>query len=522
MEIEQGSVRGYKEPGQKYYGFFGIPYATAPTGQHKFKAPLPAPRWHDVLEATNRYILCPQNPMLIPLLRDNKNFIITENCLNVNIYVPYTKETNLPVVVYLHGGAFQIGFGDMLRHTPLVETSKVIVVNFNYRLGAHGFLCLGTKDVPGNAGLKDQVAALRWVKNNIVKFGGNSDDVTLAGYSGGSVAANLLILSEAARGLFNKVISESGPPNTVWGIQSDPIANAKQFALANNFENVDDPVALEKFYKTTSLDVLLADTFFVTKDTSMTFVPCVEKPGSKESIINDAPMNLFIKGKFNKVPVFIGLANNEGMFRLPVFDLWSKEMNNKFAEFLPGDLQFANIEERNKVSEVIKEFYFDSKEINEKTVEGYVNYFTDSIYASPIMRFVQLYLEKGGSSVYLYNYSYIDKNQYYLHNFKGTNHAAQSATISVNALEDDVEELSEEYGNLRRNHVQIWTNFITTGKPVSENSSLFPSGWPQTTLENQAYMELNVMPKLRHDLLKERMEFWEDIYRNYYRTPVSP
>lgn len=120
----------------------------------------------------------------------------------------------------------------------------------NYRVGIHGFLCLGTEDAPGNAGMKDQVALLRWVKKNIANFGGNPDDVTIGGHSSGSASVDLLMLSKSAEGLFNKVIPESGVSTSVFTIQSEPLENAKWFAKANNFTDVDDVYALEQFYKT--------------------------------------------------------------------------------------------------------------------------------------------------------------------------------------------------------------------------------------------------------------------------------
>lgn len=110
----------------------------------------------------------------------------------------------------MHGGCFQIGYGDLAVPKKLIVEHTIIAVTVNYRVGTHGFLCLGTEEVPGNAGMKDIVAALRWVKKNIANFSGNSDEVTITGYSAGSAAVDLLMLSKSAEGLFNKIIPESG------------------------------------------------------------------------------------------------------------------------------------------------------------------------------------------------------------------------------------------------------------------------------------------------------------------------
>lgn len=137
-----------------------------------------------------------------------------EDCLIANVYIPDTEDKNLPVYVYVHGGAFQLGWSNMLVPKALVSEHTIIIVTFNYRVGIHGFLCLGTEDAPGNAGMKDQVALLRWVKKNIPNFGGNPDDVTIGGHSSGSASVDLLMLSKSAEGLFNKVIPESGATHT--------------------------------------------------------------------------------------------------------------------------------------------------------------------------------------------------------------------------------------------------------------------------------------------------------------------
>ncbi|XP_047523259.1 para-nitrobenzyl esterase-like [Pieris napi] len=177
IDTAQGPVKGYKENG--LYAFYNIPYAKAPTGRDRFKPPLPAPARTYVLEARDRGILCPQPTMLIDMFP--QSVTMTEDCLVANVYIPDTTKMNLPVVVYVHGGGYIVGYGNLFTYKHFVKTHEVIVVTFNYRLGAHGFLCLGTDAVPGNAGMKDQVALLRWVKENIANFGGDPDDVTIAG-----------------------------------------------------------------------------------------------------------------------------------------------------------------------------------------------------------------------------------------------------------------------------------------------------------------------------------------------------
>ncbi|XP_050673483.1 cholinesterase-like [Leptidea sinapis] len=220
------------DPDEGFYAFYGIPYATAPTGDNKFKVNLPSPVWLDTLEAVDDTIICSQQHFfnLIP-----KNMRMKEYCLIANLFVPDTKENNLPVVVNIHGGGFQICYGNLNTYKNLIRSKRIIIVTFNYRLGPFGFLCLGTKDAPGYAGMKDQVALLRWVNQNIAEFDGNPEDVTIDGYSAGSSSVDLLMLSESARGLFHKAIPESGAGIASFSVQTDPKANAIEYAKLLNY-----------------------------------------------------------------------------------------------------------------------------------------------------------------------------------------------------------------------------------------------------------------------------------------------
>lgn len=270
-----------------------------------------------------------------------------EDCLLINVHVPDTDKNNLSVVFYVHGGAFQIGFGDISTiPKELIHEYNIIFVSFNHRLGVHGFLSLGTEDVPGNAGIKDQVAALRWVKKNIASFGGDPDDITLQGSSAGSAAVDLLMLSKSTEGLFNKVIPESGANVGAWAIQSDPLNNAKWFAKTLNFMNVDDINALEDFYKTADLALLTSYSLLNEKDSTFVFSPCVERASSNEHelFLDKSPVDILKSGNYPKVPILYGFANMEGLFRAPLFDIWKFDMNKKFLDFLPADLKFKSVE----------------------------------------------------------------------------------------------------------------------------------------------------------------------------------
>lgn len=416
------------------------------------QAPLPPPTWTDPFEAVN-IIRCPQG---LPMLTQ-------EDCLITNIYIPDTQDTNLPVMVSVHGGAFQVGSGDMYSPITLVNTQKIIVVDFNYRLGVHGFLCLGNEEAPGNAGMKDQVAFLRWVQDNIAAFGGNPSDVTVAGCSAGGVAVDLLRLSSTTEGLFSKLIIGSGGNAGSFGLQHDPIANAKFYASELNFQNVDDITALTNFYTSSSLDLLFsrADLTFDRLESAVLWAPCVEKDIGIERFLDDAPINILKSGNHKQLPILFGFANKEGIWRIPLFETWRHKMNEKFSDFLPDSLAFQNDEEREAVATRIKEFYFGNEGVHEGTILNFIDYFTDVLFGYPVLRSVRLNALYGDSTIYLHEYSFTDENTEVIPytNVTGANHCQQFDAL----FDEDETSITEAYKQMKAVMRQLVLDFILTG-----------------------------------------------------------
>lgn len=390
-----------------------------------------------------------------------------EDCLVANIHMPDTEETDLPVLVYVHGGGFNGGWGERISPHSLVKSKKIVAVTFNYRLGALGFLCLGTEGAPGNAGMKDQVALLRWVKQNIAYFGGNPDNVTISGSSAGSVSVDLLMLSNMTEGLFNKVIPESGANVGVWSIQQNPIKNAKEFARLRNFTNVDDIAALEKYYATAPYDALVSETFMTDKtDLGILFTPCLENSKGDESFLEESPVTILKERKYRKIPVLYGLTNMEGLIMIQQFDNRKNKMNERFADFLPRDLQFESEEEKISVAKTVKEFYFGNQSVGEETIEGYIDYYSDIFFTYPHLRSVQLQVEAGSNSTYLYEYSYslpefAENLPPSAKGVQGAGHCAQSVAVYNDRY--NVSDKSETYTKLRETLREVWLNFIITG-----------------------------------------------------------
>lgn len=213
VETTCGRLEGVFERG--LYVFKGVPYATPPVGGLKWLPPQPFEPWQGVRPAKEYGSIAPQNAMSLPGLAGRPE-PQSEDCLFLNVFSPGLDDARRPVMVWIHGGAFCMGSGSTQSYSTgtLAASGNVVLVTMNYRLGALGFLNLkeltnGKIPSTGNEGLQDQVAALRWVRDNIAAFGGDPDNVTVFGESAGAMSIGCLLNFPEARGLFHKAIIES-------------------------------------------------------------------------------------------------------------------------------------------------------------------------------------------------------------------------------------------------------------------------------------------------------------------------
>lgn len=349
VETSYGPVRGIEEDGVKAWK--GLRYAAAPTGELRFRAPQPPARCAEVTDATAFGPACPQP--VFPNMPVDLGAPQGEDCLRLNIWASSDTQAGdaKPVMVWLHGGAYVLGSSSQTLYDGrrLVSHGDVVVVTVNYRLGVLGFLDLSSFDTAhfdSNVGLRDVLAALEWVRDNIAAFGGDPARVTLFGESAGAGIVTTLLGSPAAEGLFTGAIAQSSPATSVYdrgsaGRVARAFLDRLGIAPSESRRLLDIPMAA---IRAASEEVF--DDVPVRNPGRLAFVPLVDG-----DVLTDYPVKLAQEGRSHPVPLIIGTNKHEAaLFRLmrsrlmPITPSAITSMFNQIAAEQP-DLQLPTEEE---------------------------------------------------------------------------------------------------------------------------------------------------------------------------------
>ncbi|MHA2287309.1 MAG: carboxylesterase/lipase family protein, partial [Promethearchaeota archaeon] len=310
IETKYGKIQGYKERNIEIYK--GIPYAAPPIEKLRFKPPKEPQLWGDILVTTEFSPICPQVPVAEtarwlfgdPMEEDEAS------SLTLNIWTPCTDNEKRPVMFWIHGGNYVNGSSAQETYDglALAKRGNVVVVTINYRLGSLGYLTIPGKTA--NVGHLDQIMALKWVQNNIKKFGGNPNNVTIFGESAGGNAVITLLAMPEAKGLFHKAIAQSAYSYYA----SNPLQGSKEFISKLKVPQ-GDLESLQKLKLKKIINAHLAMSLEnLQKGVETPFVPAIDGESLKEPA-----MDAIKSGFASEIPLLIGTNKDEMKFLRPLF-----------------------------------------------------------------------------------------------------------------------------------------------------------------------------------------------------------
>ncbi|XP_065344086.1 esterase FE4-like [Cloeon dipterum] len=523
VTIGQGALIGKtmtSRSGRVFSAFQGIPYAAPPVGDLRFQSPRAPVKWEGERVAQKEGSDCLQGHFIHPI------YAGSEDCLFINVYTPITGEkAQLPVMFWVHGGGFMSGSGSTEMYGPeFLLDHNVVLVTANYRLGMLGFLNLGTPEFPGNYGLKDQAAALKWVKENIAAFGGNPNSVTIFGESAGSASAHYLLISPLTKGLFHRAILQSGTAFNPWAsvIEAKRIGWDSVRKLGCNDDDFDEVADCLR-----NLDASkLVDEGAAMKERErrvLEFAPAVEPKGTVDPFLPANPRELEIPD----VPIITGLTTHEGLIH-PFF-LQSSEPNldKDYSEnrdyFILEDLglkKYSN--EWEKTWKKVETYY---KSLEETELEQYLQLASDvdfNVGVDQLLR--KAVVSKRKSPVFYYEFTHdgslaLAKKYLEFDAPEGTTCHADELGYQFSSELFNWKEAPARDQRMIEIISTLWTNFATTGNPTPDDS--FGAIWlpVEKTSSNPddiitRHLDLGEdLEMINESLNGERMLFWSQIYR---------
>lgn len=409
----------------------------------------------------------------------------SEDCLYLNVYTPDIKPKKpLPVMFWIHGGAFCSGSGEDDFYGPeLLVRQGVILVTINYRLEVLGFLCLHTKDVPGNAGMKDQVQALRWVNKNIGNFGGDPNNITIFGESAGAASVTYHLISPMSRGLFKKVIAQSGVCTNHWAQSYLPRHRAVGLAKKLGFVSEDDNELYQFFKKVPAEDLInklipvtIAEKTLIDKTDVYFSIVSEQKFGDNERFFYGDLLDAVSSNIDFGIDIMAGCTSEDGLIMIKPGDYIKKHMDMaiKFPEYFiskPISLSLS-MNKQLELGKKIREYYFNEQTKIPDDWENLMNFYFADMIRFGLIQFMKICAKSNNNKLYLYNFSCKSERnvackifgiQDIIGNKAVTNHMDDLMYIFEPKLFDTAVDINSDTFQLIDKVTKIWTNFATFG-----------------------------------------------------------
>jgi para-nitrobenzyl esterase len=490
VRTQQGVVRGRMVEGVAT--FKGIPYAAPPFGANRFQPPRPVERWDGVREALSYGPTVPKPPYFPPFdVLLPEPVIPGEDCLNLNIWTPDVGRAGLPVMVWIHGGAFANGSGAILQYDGgRFARDGVVCVTINYRLGADGFLYLG--DGIANLGLLDQIAALIWVQENIAAFGGDSDNVTIFGESAGAFSVSTLLSMPRAWGLFRRVIAQSGAGHHV--ISPATAQRVGQYLAEKlGVEATSEAIAAAPVDRLLQAQVELSGDAFANPDpvrwgevagNLMPFEPVIDG-----DILPTRPIDSIVGGAGAGVDVIIGTNTDEEM----LFMVPNGAINYITEDMLAGAVAAYGL----PVSETIATYRAIRPDASAGELLAAI--VTDWFFRIPAIRLAEAHT-KGSGATYMYEFAWRSPK---FDGKLGACHALEIPFVFDTLDKEGYEQLMGDGAPQQLADVMhaAWVAFAKVGDP----------GWQRFDLSRRATMRFDTTQKLVEDPRSAERLLWEGL-----------
>ncbi|XP_059120197.1 liver carboxylesterase-like isoform X2 [Peromyscus eremicus] len=504
-----GQVRGslvyVKDSEVGVYSFLGIPFAKPPVGPLRFAPPEAPEPWSGVRDGTSEPAMCLQTDMINYQVTKERKMIVppismSEDCLYLNIYTPAHahESSNLPVMVWIHGGGLIMGMASMHDGSILAATEDIVIVSIQYRLGILGFFSTGDQQARGNWGYLDQVAALRWVQQNIAYFGGNPGRVTIFGVSAGGTSVSSLVVSPMSKGLFHRAIMQSGVallPDLI-SEKSDVVYTV--MANLSGCEAKDSEALVHCLRDKTEAEILAINQVFtiISGVVDGVFLP-------------RHPRELLASVDFHPVPSIIGIDSDECGWGVPLFMGLDHIIKNITRETLPAVLKSraAQMMLPPECSDLLMEEYMGDVQDPQTLQAQFRELMEDFMFVIPALQIA--HFQCSHAPVYFYEFQYqpsFIKHKHVRPSHVRADHGDHLSFVFGSDFWGMKVDFTEEEKLLNKRMMKYWANFARHGNP---NSKGLPY-WPELVHDEQ-YLKLDIHPAVGRALKARKLQFWTKI-----------
>ncbi|ALC45329.1 alpha-Est3, partial [Drosophila busckii] len=517
----------------EYISFERIPYARPPLGPLRFMAPQPVENWKMPLNCREKGEKPLQFNQYVHQLQG------VENCLYLNIYVKtFQSDKPLPLIVFYFGGGFEKGDPTRDLHSPdYFMMQDVVVATVSYRVGPLGFLSLRdpAAGAPGNAGLKDQLMALEWIKENAAKFNADPSNITAFGESAGAASVHYLMMNPRADGLFHKAILQSGNVLCSWALchVSDlPQRLATKLGM-KNVDQASDTKVLE-FLQSMPGDRLV-EPYLLSEsenldDCVFQFGPVVEPYATESNVLPKHPSELLATAWGNRIPVLMSGTSFEGLLmygRVHLAPYLLTALKGQPEHLLPLDLKRSlPLTLARSLGKRLQFTHFGEKslELTEDNVLAYCEYASYKVFWHPILRTIQSRLRVSSAPTFLYRFDFDSSTfnhqrlKYCGDKLRGVAHVDDHSYIWYGDFAWKLDKHTAEFQTIER-MMDILTTFAASSNPnCASVEAVLPKGtnWAPLSKNTKHYKCLNISADLKIIELPElyKLKVWDSIYKS--------